>query len=120
MNPFEQMSKSLSSRQANKSPAQPGARSKPQSRVGTIRDLLKSEARPMTAAEIAYDVDLPSFDQNLVWLLLKYDIAKGRVLFSGGTFAWNAEFDLAESVAIRAAIKLLKKNGYTVSKEGPK
>ncbi|WP_146187735.1 hypothetical protein [Limnohabitans sp. T6-5] len=72
----------------------------------------------MTAAEIAYDVDLPSHTQNLVWLLLKYDIKKGRVLFSDGMYAWNAEFDSAEKTAIRAAIKLLKKNGYTVTEGG--
>ena len=119
MNPFEQMSKSLAARQSRGTIAQLGSKAKPPSRVGSIRDLLKAEARPMTAAEIAYDVDLPSFDQNLVWLLLKYDIAKGRVLFSGGTYAWNPEFDLAESAAIRAAIKLLKKNGYTVTKGQP-
>jgi hypothetical protein len=118
MNPFEQMSKTLAHRQPVTLVWQSGLAPKSQSRVGTIRDLLKSEARPMSAAEIAYDVDLPSFNQNLVWLLLKYDIQKGRVLFSGGMYAWNAEFDTAEAGAIRKAIKLLKKSGYTVTKGG--
>jgi hypothetical protein len=118
MNPFEQMSKTLAHRQPVKSVWQPGLEPKSQTRVGAIRDLLKSQARPMSAAEIAYDVDLPSHTQNLVWLLLKYDIQKGRVLFSGGMYAWNAEFDSREEVAIRAAIKLLKKNGYVVTKGG--
>lgn len=117
MNPFEQMSKSLA-RQPVKTHWQQDMAPKSQSRVGSIRDLLKSTGRPMNAAEIAFDVDLPSFNQNLVWLLLKYDIQKGRVLFSGGLYAWNPAFDTAEEISIRAAIKLLKKSGYTVLKGG--
>lgn len=118
MNPFEQMTKALAHKQRPETNWQPGTKPKSQSRVGSIRDLLKCEARPMSAAEIAYDVDLPSFNQGLVWLLLKYDIQKGRVLFANGLYAWNAEFDLAHETAIRAAIKLLKKSGYTVAKGG--
>jgi hypothetical protein len=117
MNPCEQLTKTLARRQPVKSAWQPGLAPKSQTRVGGIRDLLKSEARPMTAAEIAFDVDLPSHTQNLVWLLLKYDIQKGRVLLVDGMYSWNFEHDSAEATAIRAAIKLLKKNGYTV-KEG--
>lgn len=118
MNPFEQMSKALAHNKPAKSFWQNDSTPKSQSRVGVIRDLLKSQARPMSSAEITFDVDLPSFNQNLVWLLLKYDISKGRVLFSGGLYAWNAEFDSRDEVRIRAAIKLLKKNGYTVKKGG--
>ena len=93
MNPFEQMSKSLARYQPGKSLRTPGVEPKSQSRVGAIRDLLKTEARWMSAAEIAYDVDLPSFNQNLVWLLLKHDIQKARVVLSGGMYFWNAEYD---------------------------
>lgn len=118
MSPFEQMSKALARRKPVKAIPNLGMEPKAQSRVGAIRDLLKSEARPMSAAEIAYDVDLPSFNQSLVWLLLKHDIKKGRVLFSDGLYAWNTEFDSAEQAAIRAAIKLLTKSGYTVTKGG--
>ena len=118
MNPFEQMTKALAYKQRPQTNWQPGPAPKSKSRVGGIRDLLKSTARPMSAAEIAFDVDLPIHTQNLVWLLLKYDIQKGRVLFSGGMYTWNAEFDSAEEAAIRAAIKLLKKSGYTVTKGG--
>lgn len=119
LNPFEQMTQALALQQRPQTNWQPGSVPKPQSRVGAIRELLKSEARPMSAAEIAFDVDLPSFNQSLVWLLLKFDIQKGRVLFSNGLYAWNTEFDSAQATAIRAAIKLLKKNGYTVT-EGNK
>ena len=118
MNPFDQMTQTLA-RQPVKSAWQPGLEPKSQTRVGAIRDLLKREARPMSAAEIAFDVDLPSFNQNLVWLLLKYDIQQGRVLFSGGLYAWNAEHENAEASAIRKAIKLLKKSGYTITKDTP-
>jgi hypothetical protein len=118
MNPFEQMSKALMGRKLEQAFSQRAPESRPPSRVGAIRELLKREAREMGAAEIAFDVDLPSFNQNLVWLLLKYDIAQGRVLLKDGMYSWNAEFESAEQAAIRAAIKLLKKNGYTVTK-GP-
>ena len=119
MNPFEQLTKTLARSQPAKPIWQPGLHPKSQTRVGTIRGLLKSQARPMSAAEIAYDVDLPSFNQNLVWLLLKHDIQQGRVLFSDGLYAWNAEHETAEATAIRKAIKLLKKSGYTVTKDTP-
>jgi len=115
MNPFEQLTKTLT-RQPLKTVWQPGLAPKSHTRVGVIRDLLKREARPMSAAEIAFDADLPSFNQNLVWLLLKYDIQQGRVLFSDGLYAWNAEHETAEVTEIRKAIKLLKKSGYTVTK----
>lgn len=118
MNPFEQMSKALARKQRVQTNWQPGAQPKSKSRTGTIRDLLKSTARPMSAAEIAFDIDLPSHTQNLVWLLLKHDIKMGRVLLQDGLYAWNFEHQSAEATAIRAAIKLLKKHGYAVTKGG--
>lgn len=118
MNPFEQMSKALARKRRVQTTWQPGAEPKSKSRTGSIRDLLKSTARPMSAAEIAFDVDLPSHTQNLVWLLLKHDIKMGRVLLQGGLYVWNFEHESAEATAIRAAIKLLKKHGYAVTKGG--
>ena len=53
MSPLEQMSQTLARHQPAKSVRQPGLEPKSQSRVGTIRDLLKHEVRPMSAAEIA-------------------------------------------------------------------
>ena len=121
MNPFEQMTKALARKRRVQTSWQPGARPKSESRTGSIRELLKSTGRPMSAAEIAFDLDpdIPSFNSGLVWLLLKHDIKMGRVLLVEGMYAWNFEHESAESTAIRAAIKLLKKNGYTVT-EGNK
>lgn len=118
MNPFEQMTKALERKQRVQTNWQPGTQPKSKSRSGSIRELLKSTGRPMSAAEIAFDVDLPSHTQNLVWLLLKHDIKMGRVLLQGSLYAWNFEHESAEATAIRAAIKLLKKHGYTVTKGG--
>lgn len=120
MNPFEQMSKALARKQRVQTNWQPGTQPKSKSRTGTIRDLLKSAGRPMSAAEIAFDLDpdIPSFNSGLVWLLLKHDIKMGRVLLVEGMYAWNFEHESAEDTAIRAAIKLLKKHGYAVTKGG--
>jgi hypothetical protein len=84
------------------------------SRTERIRRLLRSARRPVTAEEIAFDMaeHFPNFGSHLVWLLLKYDMAKGRVLLDGGLYRWNAEFDTAEAQAIRAAEKLLRQHGY--------
>ena len=89
------------------------------SRTGTIRELLKSANRPVTAAEIAFDVDLPSFNTNLVWLLLKHDISKGRVILQDGRYSWNHDYDSAEAAAIREAVQLLRRNGYLVKEPKP-
>ncbi len=119
MNPFEQMTKALERKQRVQTSWQPGTQPKSKSRTGSIRELLKSTGRPMSAAEIAFDLDLPSHTQNLVWLLMKYDIKMGRVLLQDGMYSWSVKHESAEAAAIRAAIRLLKKNGYTVT-EGNK
>lgn len=116
MNPFEQMAAVLAKREPPRRQAC-APRVTSTSRTGAIRDLLKAEGRPMSAAEIAYDVDLPSFNQNLVWLLLKYDIAKERVIYLDGKFEWSTEYDSEHNVQIRAAIKLLEKSGYSVTRQ---
>ena len=91
------------------------------SRTERIRQLLKCAGRPLTAAEIAWDLSdhFPNFGSHLVWLLLKYDMQKGRVLFSGDRYSWNHDYDTAEAVAIRAAVALLRKNGYKVKAPTP-
>jgi hypothetical protein len=70
----------------------------------------------MTAAEIAWDMDsdFPNFGSHLVWLLLKHDIAKGRVALADGRYSWVHAYDTAEAALIRKALKLLKKHGYQV------
>lgn len=84
-------------------------------RTETIRRLLRSSSRPVTAAEIAFDMDeFPNFGSHLVWLLLKYDIQKGRVTLDRGRYSWNHAYDTAEATSIREAVKLLKTHGYRV------
>lgn len=93
------------------------------SRVERIRQLLKSTGTAMTDAEIAWDMadHFPNFGANLVWLLLKHDIAKGRVrMIRHGLYRWNDEYEGATQTAIRAAIKLLKRHGYQVTEPGSK
>lgn len=86
MNPFGQIAATLT---AHTVPAWDIAETKPKglSRTETIRRLLKSASRPVTAAEIAFDMDeFPNFGAHLVWLLLKYDIQKGSVLHQDGKY----------------------------------
>lgn len=94
------------------------AKPKGLNRTETIRQLLKTANRPVTAAEIAFDMgdEFPNFGSHLVWLLLKYDISKGRVTLDKdrGTYRWNHEYDTATAEAIRQAEKLLKRHGYKV------
>lgn len=87
------------------------------SRTERIRQLLKSYKRPSTAEEIAFDLEdhMPNFGPHLVWLLLKYEIQKGRVIFADGKYRWNHEYDAALATSIRNAVKLLKQHGYKVT-----
>jgi hypothetical protein len=86
-------------------------------RTERIRRLLKASSRPMTANEIAWDMDahFPNFGSHLVWLLLKYEMEKGRIIFdkARATYSWNHNYETAEAAAIRSAEKLLRKQGYT-------
>jgi hypothetical protein len=89
--------------------------SKGVSRTERIRQLLRLEGRAMTDSEIAFDLvdHFPDFGAHLVWLLLKYDIKKGRVLMiRPGLYRYNEEFDTAEAEALRNAEKLLRSHGY--------
>ena len=113
MNPFAQMAETLAAKPTW--PAAPAAhkhRAAGTTRTDSIRDLLREADRPMTAAEIAFDLDLPS--SCTVWLLMKYDMQKGRVFLIDGTYRWNHKYDQAEALEISAAVKLLKRNGYQV------
>ena len=116
MNPFIQMAATLSAKHATawgdtSSPSKPGV-----SRTERIRRLLKTASRPVTATEIAFDMEdhFPDFDSHLVWLLLKHDISKGAVILQDGKYRWNTWYDTEQARAIRDAVKLLKSNGYKV------
>lgn len=123
MNPFQQITTTLTAGNpwSMATPAQdePAADKPSISRVERIRQLLKSKGAAMTDAEIAWDMaeHFPNFGAHLVWLLLKHDIAKGRVsMIRHGLYRWNDEYENATQTAIRTAIKLLKRHGYEVKK----
>ena len=111
--PFVHMACSLTLRPAHWHTEQAEA-TKSTSRTERIRQLLRAARRPVTAAEIAFDMadDFPNFGSHLVWLLLKYDINKGRVTLTDGLYAYRHDFDTAAEAAVRDAVKLLKAHGY--------
>lgn len=114
-NPFTHMAGSLGARPVPDW-VQADPQAKPLSRTETIRRHLRETGTAMTSEEIAFDLDdaLPNFGSHLVWLLLKHDVKKGRIVFDG-RYSWNHDYDTAEAAAIRAAVKLLKTHGYEVT-----
>ena len=114
MNPFAALATELT-RKTAQAWSIGEAPKRPQSRTANIRALLKASSKPMTAFEIAYDVDLPSFTSNLVWLLLKHDVRLGRVVLDDNKFSYNHEWDSALAASLRDAEKLLKRHGYKVN-----
>ena len=115
MNPFQQMASALTASSMAAWPIDAEVE-KGLTRTERIRRLLKSASRPVTAAEIAFDMgdEFPNFGSHLVWLLLKYDLQKGRVVLHDGKYSWNHDYDTAEAAEIRAAVLLLKKHGFKV------
>ena len=96
MNPFQQMAQSLSQKAAYVQ--RTAVSTKGMSKTDTIRSLLKSSSRPLSAAEIAFDMDeFPNFGAHLVWLLMKYDMQKGRVILEDGRYRWSHEYDSQEA-----------------------
>ena len=114
MNPFTQMAGVLARPGFSVAPSVRKHRAAGTTRTDMIRDLLREAPRKLSAAEIAFDLDLPS--SCTVWLLMKYDMQKGRVLLADGFYRWNHEYDSQEAEEVRDAVKLLKKHGYKVVK----
>ena len=111
-NPFRQIAYSL---MRSSAPVALQAVRQCSSRTECIRQVLRESARPMSAAEILFDAgdELPySANTSLVSMLLKWDIKQGRVVFDEGRYTWNSDAAAAESAAVRAALKLLRKHGY--------
>lgn len=116
MNPLQQMAASLIAKSASAWAEEGAPIAKGLSRTERIRQLLKTASRPVSAAEIAFDMgeDFPNFGSHLVWLLLKYDLKKGRVLLIDGKYSWNRAYDEVEAKAIHSAVQLLRKHGFKV------
>ncbi len=113
MNPFTHMAATLARQPAwPTAPAVRKARDDGITRTESIRILLRDAIRPLSAAEIAFDLDLPS--SCTVWLLMKYDMQKGRVILAEGTYRWNHDYDDAQAIDIREAVKLLRAHGFVV------
>jgi len=112
MNPFAQMASVLARPAFPSAPPVRAKREPGESRTESIRVLLRDATRPVSAAEIAFDLDLPS--SCTVWLLMKYDMQKGRVLLADGRYTWNHEYDTLEAEELRDAVNLLKRAGYQV------
>ena len=116
MNPMTMMAATLTARTVAAWSLAPEDKPTGLNKTETIRQLLKTANRPVTAAEICWDMadQFPNFGSHLVWLLLKYDMKKGRVLLNDGRYSWNHQFDAAEAQALRDAVKLLRHHGYKV------
>lgn len=115
--PFVYMACALTLQKPRAWPAEAAAIEPGLSRTERIRQLLKRTGTAMTEAEIAWDMadHFPNFGAHLVWLLLKYDISKGRVhMIRPGLYRYNEEFDTAQAQALRDAEKLLRTHGYKV------
>lgn len=120
--PFVHMACALTLHHPRSWPAESAAIEPGISRTERIRRLLKSTGAAMTDAEIAWDMadHFPNFGAHLVWLLLKYDIAKGRVRqIRPGLYRWNDDYDTAQAAAIREAIKPLRAAGYKIKEPKP-
>lgn len=110
-NPFHQITHVLMRSAIASAPRSPDG--PPPSRTESIRAVLRSTGRPMSAAEILLDADLPySANTSLVSMLLKWDIRQGRVRFEDGMYSWNSDAEAAEAAEVRAALRLLRRHGY--------
>jgi hypothetical protein len=83
------------------------------SRTERIRDLLR-EFGSMTALRIALELHLER--PALVGALLKADLYAGRAFYRDGRYHWNFDHDEQQARDIAAAIRLLRKNGYSVER----
>lgn len=114
--PFTAMAATLTAKTMAAWNLDPADKPKGLNKTETIRQLLKTANRPVTAAEICWDMadQFADFGSERVWLLLKYDMKKGRVLLNDGRYSWNHAYDAVEAAAIRDAVKLLRGHGYKV------
>jgi hypothetical protein len=86
----------------------------PISKVERMRRALREGKTSMTAADLAKAGELKS--TPLVYALLRPDVDRGRVVLLDGRYAWNEHYDVKLETDVRAAIVLLRSNGYRVEK----
>lgn len=81
------------------------------SRTEQIRELVRISG-PLSAKAIALQLELERTD--LVSALLKVDLQKERVRRIGPLYEWNHGYDEAQARELAAAVRLLRRHGYTV------
>lgn len=69
----------------------------------------------MTARELAASARLTR--PALVSALLKHDLADGRIVRHGDVYELNPDWDADDTAQVQAAIRLLRRRGFTVSKD---
>lgn len=92
--------------------AAPAHRSPSTTHVGRMRDALAQGG--MTSRQLMAAADLPKI--ALVSALLKHDLAIGRVVRDGYVYELNPSWDADETAQVQAAIRLLRRRGFTVAK----
>ena len=113
MNPFSQITNTLTGRSAWSMAKPVEAKEKPISKTERMRDYLRNEG-PANCHTLAMEAEVLS--TSLVGSLLAGDIEKGRVFFRQGKYHWNPEYDEALHQKLQEAIALLKRHGYQVKK----
>ena len=103
-------------------PTMPRTASGARTHAGVMLDAMRSRGT-LTSAELAEEVGLSS---SLVGPLLKHHVQNGRVVMdwnSRGRRTWrisDGEADLdAQRTAVRAAVVLLRRHGFTVHSPPP-
>jgi hypothetical protein len=82
-------------------------------RSGCMRDALTRGG--MTARELAAVAGLTRPD--LVSALLKHDLADGRIVRRGNVYELNTTWADDDKAQVQAAIRLLRRRGFTVRKD---
>lgn len=82
-------------------------------RVGLMRDALTRGG--MTARELAAAAGLAR--SELVSALLKHDLAAERIVRHGDVYELNPSWDADDTAQVQAAIRLLRRRGFTVRKD---
>lgn len=112
MNPMQSIATTLAGRSpwsfAKREPDQ-----RPASKTERMRHYLRTQGSA-TAADLAMEADLEN--TGLVSALLAGDIAKGRLFMRSSKYHWNPQHDEQLQTQLDAAVTLLKRHGYKVSK----
>lgn len=116
MNPFEQITRTLTGRSPWPFAIPERRAAKSESKTERMRNYLRQHGSA-SASTLADEADVPQ--TALVGALLKGDLARGSVVHRGNKYHWNHQFDRDHHQRLQEAARLLRANGFTVSKETP-